>query len=88
MVEGASEIVKSIPTNGDNLIGDLSNADEVIAALKFVRIGLDSDVIWAGAEESLTSQVQIRDVLLGPFDFYEDQPRLVKIGPRKHVRKL
>lgn len=74
VVKGTSEVVKNVPADGNNIIGDIPNADEVVADLSLVRIALNFDYIWAcpGVKKGCASGLQILDVLFGPLDFYED----------------
>ncbi len=69
MVESAPEIVQSIPNDDRNFQGDIANTNQVVAALSCVEIILEPNTIWFGIPERLKGQMQILDVLFGPFDF-------------------
>jgi hypothetical protein len=69
MIQGTSEVVEGIGTNDRDIIGNVPHADEIVAALSGVRIVLGFDYIRIGIEESITGDLQILDMLVGPVDF-------------------
>ncbi len=72
MVKGASEVLQNITDDCADGRKNVFNADEVIGVLSRLWVALGFDYIWIGGKEGFTRDIQIIDVLFGPFDFYAD----------------
>ena len=73
VVKGASQILKNIPSDRAERSRRLLGAVYIIIdRLSCLRIALDSDSIRIGREERSDCDLQITDVLFGPFNFYAD----------------
>lgn len=68
VIKGGAKVMDCIPHHQENLFGNiLSNADAE-KAIRSIRIVLDGDIVHARPMESSRFQIEIIDVLIGPFD--------------------
>ena len=74
MVEGTPQVLQSITSDSRQFQWNISDASDVIDKLFRLRIGLGSDFIWRGwpGQKGSDRGIQIKEVLFGPFDFYEN----------------
>jgi len=71
MVERTPEILQGVADYQRDVGRNIFNPVEIIRALSRVWLVLKADRIWHGVEESVEGELQILDVLFGPFDFPE-----------------
>jgi hypothetical protein len=69
MIEGAAETLDSVSKDQRDLDWWLLNGRQVVMQASGIRIALDVDLVWVGREESLASDLEVLDVMIGPFDF-------------------
>jgi len=74
MVEGAPQIVDSIPDDAGEIIGDSPVAinSDLLDFVSGLRIILADDEVGVGLAEGVNAGFKITDVILGPFDFKSD----------------
>lgn len=52
----------------------LSEADDIVSSgVRSLRIGLGTNFIWIGVNESTDREIKIADVLFGSSNFYANQ---------------
>lgn len=72
MVECTSQIMNGITKNDRDGSGNRLRPSDIKRCVLDYRVRLGSDCVRLGTNESLDSQVQISDVLFGPFNFEPD----------------
>ena len=73
MVEGASQILDSVPGDTREVSRNRVKPHQVLAGLSSLRVYLFSDFIGFTDAEGLDFIMKVTDVLLGPFNFYVDK---------------
>src|SRR5262249_26061027 len=69
MIECTSQVVPSVPGNPSNVGGNVSCARQGEAFLSRLRIVLGTDTMRLGMVDGVDHEVQVVEVLLGPFAF-------------------
>jgi hypothetical protein len=77
MVQTATQLAERFASNNRELLGDVGANFNVINDLASIRILLSSETIRFGIAESAKPAFQVRDVLIGPFDFRPDASQSV-----------
>jgi hypothetical protein len=73
MIQGAPEVVNNIASNDANLNRRSLNPRHIDRCIASLRIALGSKSIGFSIEESLPGNFQFREMLFGPFGFYQDE---------------
>lgn len=71
MIEGTSEVLQDVANDKGNVIGNIVNPADIMDRLSRLRVYLSSDSIGLGfaVVEGVEREIQVTDVLIGPFDF-------------------
>jgi hypothetical protein len=69
MIQRTSDILQAVSSDKSDLRGNVFDAAYVIDQLSRLRILLGRDYIRLGIEKGVDFDLQIIDVLFGPFDF-------------------
>ena len=74
IVQGPPKVVDSVAQDGGKLQRNIPHARHIKNQIQHIRITLASDQIGLkiAAQKSSDCDIQVTDVLLGPFDFYTD----------------
>jgi hypothetical protein len=68
MIQGASKVMDRIPEHQRDVIGDWLDAADVKSYVANLRLVIDSERIRLRIAEGTNSNIQIADVLFGPFN--------------------
>jgi hypothetical protein len=68
MVKGASKVIQGVASDKPNVQRDYPDIDKILSNLSGLPIALDPGSIWLGFYEEITKDIQITDVLIGPFN--------------------
>jgi hypothetical protein len=71
VIEGSSQILNSVASDGGDYRVDWLDVRDTIRGSS-LRINVAYGFIWSSFEESVDFNIQIRDVMVGPFDFDPD----------------
>ena len=69
MVECTSQVLDDVANDTSNNERRILNCREVIDKLARLRVGLGSDFIGIGIEKGFESDIEVLDMLFGPFNF-------------------
>ena len=69
MVENASQILQNVTDDHWEAFGEVLGSRKNPRPLVYVRVVFDGDSIWTAVVELRSTIIQLRDVLLGPFEF-------------------
>jgi hypothetical protein len=84
MVESASKVLKNVSCDGRKSDWGGVYSSHVIDQLACLRIAFGGNCIWIGIEKRSSFEVEISDMLFGPFDFSVDK-RKPLIGGHSHI---
>jgi hypothetical protein len=68
VIECGTEVVNRIPHHQENIFGDILSNGDVEEAIRSIQIVLNGDIVNARAMENPRFQVEIIDVLVGPYE--------------------
>jgi hypothetical protein len=76
VIEGAPEVLQDVASDGGDINVNVLDTDQVVDGLSRLRIALGSDYVGVGVEKGFEGNIQLLDVLFGPFDLglYARQP--------------
>jgi hypothetical protein len=84
MVKGRSEVVDRISDAERDFGWDgLGVTEELIETLRVIRIGVGDEFVWLGPTKPAKLNIELLDVIVGPFDFVVDTP---EVGSHRSTR--
>jgi len=78
VVESTSKVLDHITSDEQDVCRHVLNTHDIVDQLSRLRIVLGPDSIWLGSEERLPCDIEISDVLFGPFDLEPSRKQLIR----------